>query len=79
MFHGLTVGYKKILSKRFSLELFLGGGYTMSHYKGYNGLEQRVDNIGEENYRPFNGSGEFLIYRGGLMIIYKIFPYHKKG
>ena len=78
IFHGLTVGYKKILNKRFSLELFLGAGYTMSHYKGYSGLE-RVDNIGEENYRPFNGSGEVLIYRGGLMIIYKIFPYHKKG
>jgi hypothetical protein len=78
VFHGLTVGYKKLLNKRFSLELFLGGGYTMSQYKGYRGLE-RVDLINEENYRPFNGSGEVLIYRGGLMIIYKILPYKKKG
>jgi len=76
VFHGLTFGYKKLLNKRFSLELFVGGGYAMSHYKGYNGLE-RTD-ISLENYRPFNGSGEVLIYRGGLMIIYKIFPYKKK-
>ncbi|EAR11855.1 hypothetical protein PI23P_10997 [Polaribacter irgensii 23-P] len=76
VFHGLTVGYKKLLNKRFSLELFIGGGYAMSHYKGYNGLN-RTD-IGSENYRPFNGSGEVLIYRGGLMIIYKIGPYKKK-
>jgi len=38
---------------------------------------ERTD-ISLENYRPFNGSGEVLIYRGGLMIIYKIFPYKKK-
>lgn len=77
VFHGVTIGYKKILNSRFSLELFLGGGYTMSHYKGYNGLE-RTD-ITPENYRPFNGSGEVLIYRGGAMLIYKIRPYQKKG
>jgi hypothetical protein len=29
--------------------------------------------------RPFNGSGEVLIYRGGLMLIYKIFPYKSKA
>jgi hypothetical protein len=50
----------------------------MSHYKGYNGLE-RVDITNAEEYKPFNGSGEVLIYRGGLMFIYKIFPYKKKN
>jgi hypothetical protein len=59
--HGLTVDYKKLLNKRFSLELFLGAGYAISHYKGYIGLD-RVELINEENYRPFNGSGEVLIY-----------------
>jgi hypothetical protein len=76
VFHGLTIGYKKLLSRRFSLELFVGGGYAMSHYKGYKGME-RVD-ISLKDYKPFNGSGEVLIYRGGLMLIYKIFPYQKK-
>ena len=75
VFHGLTIGYKKLLSRRFSLELFLGGGYAMSHYKKYKGMK-RVDTAPED--QPFNGSGEVLIYRGGLMLIYKIFPYQKK-
>jgi hypothetical protein len=48
----------------------------MSNYKGYQG-KLRVD-VPLENNRPFNGSGEVLIYRGGLMLIYKIFPYKVK-
>jgi hypothetical protein len=76
VFHGLTIGYKKRINKRFSLELFMGGGYAMSNYKGYLG-KVRVDVPLEDN-RPFNGSGEVLLYRGGLMLIYKIFPYQKK-
>jgi hypothetical protein len=47
----------------------------MSHYKKYKGMK-RVDTAPED--QPFNGSGEVLIYRGGLMLIYKIFPYQKK-
>lgn len=77
VFHGLTTGYKKRINKRFSLELFVGGGYAMSNYKGYQGKE-RIDFPLEDN-RPFNGSGEFLLYRGGLMLIYKIFPYKNKA
>jgi hypothetical protein len=77
VFHGLTIGYKKRINKRFSLELFMGGGYAMSNYKGYLG-KVRVDVPSEVN-RPFNGSGEVLIYRGGLMLIYKIFPYKNKA
>jgi len=73
VFHGLTFGYKKSINKRFSFELFVGGGYAMSNYKGYQG-KVRVD-IPLESNRPFNGSGEVLLYRGGLMLIYKIFPY----
>jgi hypothetical protein len=64
------------LNRRLSLELFIGGGYAMSHYKGYRGLV-RTD-LNSEAYRPFNGSGEVLLYRGGLMFIYKIFPYKQK-
>ena len=32
----------------------------MSWYKGYNGME-RTD-VGEDNYRDFNGSGEVVFY-----------------
>jgi hypothetical protein len=76
VFQGISLGYKKALNRRLSLELFIGGGYAMSHYKGYRGLV-RTD-LNSEAYRPFNGSGEVLLYRGGLMFIYKIFPYKQK-
>ena len=72
-FYGLTVGYKKRLKKDFALEFFLGVGLTQSWYKGYKGL-RRVDLDDPEQtvYRPFNGSGEVVAYRGGLMLTYKI-------
>ena len=72
-FYGLTVGYKKRLKKDFALEFFVGAGLTQSWYKGYKGL-RRVD-LDDSNgtvYRPFNGSGEVVAYRGGLMLTYKI-------
>lgn len=72
-FYGLTVGYKKRLKKSFGLEFFIGAGLTQSWYKGYKG-ERRVDldHPDETVYRPFNGSGEVVAYRGGLMLTYKI-------
>jgi len=72
-FYGLTVGYKKRLKKDFALESFLGDGLTQSWYKGYKGLRRvDLDSPEETVYRPFNGSGEVLAYRGGLMLTYKI-------
>ena len=72
-FYGLTVGYKKRLKKDFALEFFLGAGLTQSWYKGYKGLRRvDLDSPEETVYRPFNGSGEVVAYRGGLMLTYKI-------
>ena len=72
-FYGLTVGYKKRLEKGFSIELFIGAGLAQSRYKGYKGLRRvDLDNPDETVYRPFNGSGEVVAYRGGLMLTYKI-------
>ena len=75
-FHGLSIGYKKRFNDRWALEAFIGGGYTMSWYKGYDGME-RTD-VGEDNYRDFNGSGEVVLYRGGLMLTYQLRPYKNK-
>ena len=75
-FHGLSLGYKKRLNDRWALEAFVGGGYTMSWYKGYNGMERTV--VDEDNYRDFNGSGEVILYRGGLMLTYQLRPYKNK-
>jgi hypothetical protein len=72
-FYGLTVGYKKRLKNDFALEFFLGAGLTQSWYKGYKGLRRvDLDDPKETVYRPFNGSGEVVAYRGGLMLTYKI-------
>ena len=72
-FYGLTVGYKKRLKKDFALEFFVGAGLTQSWYKGYKGLRRvDLDDPKETVYRPFNGSGEVVAYRGGLMLTYKI-------
>ena len=76
VFHGITLGYKKRFNERWALEAFLGGGYSMSMYKGYNGLE-RIDLDGG-SYKDFNGSGEIAPYRGGVMLTYQIRPYQSK-
>jgi hypothetical protein len=70
-FYGVTLGYKKRLNNQWALEAFIGAGLSQSWYKGYKGLE-RVDHLGEPEIRPFNGSGEVLMYRGGVMLVYKI-------
>ena len=74
-FYGLTIGYKKRLSQRISLEAFIGGGYSMSNYKAYR-EDNRIDI--RDNWRTFNRSGEFVAYRGGLMINYNFNPYKNK-
>ena len=71
-YYGLTVGYKKYINTHWGVEVFLGGGLSQSRYKGYNGFE-RVD-VPSDKYRAFNGSGEVLLYRGGIMLIYKLNP-----
>ena len=72
-FYGLTVGYKKRLKKDLALEFFVGAGLTQSWYKGYKGLRRvDLDDPEETVYRPFNGSGEVVAYRGGLMLTYKM-------
>lgn len=76
VFHGIKFGYKKRFNERWALEAFLGGGYSMSMYKGYNGSE-RIDLDGG-NYKDFNGSGEIAPYRGGLMLTYQLRPYQSK-
>lgn len=73
VFHGISLGYKKRFNERWALEAFIGGGYTMSMYKGYNGTE-RIDLDGGD-YKDFNGSGEIAPYRGGLMLTYQLRPY----
>lgn len=66
---GATIGYQKKLNDKFVLETFIGGGWHQGFYKGYytDGTPGRY-----ESAENFNKSGEWLPYRGGIMISYKI-------
>ncbi len=69
MMLGLSVGYQFTFSRRWGLDLFWGGGYQHSWYRGY------CRNNKEEPYRMYidwNKDAEFLpFFKGGLMAIYK--------
>ena len=67
-FYGITTGWNKKINDHWSLELFIGGGLVQSNYKGYNGF-YRVDVLPGDT-REFNKSGEWALYRGGLMLVY---------
>ena len=69
VFLGAVVGYQFQLSENWNMDLYLGAGTAQSFYKGYHKeLGIRYDNDG----RKWNKSGEFIPYRGGLMISYRI-------
>jgi hypothetical protein len=65
---GGTIGYQNKISDKIMLELFLGGGIQQAFYKGYN------TETGEryETADNYNKSGEWIPYRGGFMICYKL-------
>ncbi|MFV5699223.1 DUF3575 domain-containing protein [Flavobacterium sp. ZT3R17] len=65
---GATIGYQKKINNKFILDCFLGGGSHQGFYKGYYvGTNERYDKA-----KDYNKSGEWLPYRGGVMISYKL-------
>lgn len=66
---GATIGYQKKISDKLTLDAFLGGGWHQGFYKGYytDGTPGRY-----ESATKYNKSGEWLPYRGGIMISYKL-------
>ena len=71
-YYGITIGKKiPLKNNKFNLELFIGGGSSQSNYKYYNKEGNRIyenPNI----QKDFNQSGEELVYKGGLMLTYKL-------
>lgn len=67
-FIGATVGYQVKISTKFMLDCFLGGGWHQGFYKGYN------ISTGEryETAIKYNKSGEWIPYRGGVMVSYQL-------
>ena len=71
-YYGITIGKKiPLKNKNFNLEVFIGGGSSQSNYKYYNKEGNRIyENPDLE--KDFNQSGEELIYKGGVMLTYKL-------
>jgi len=70
---GGLAGYQFTLGERWNLDLYLGLGTMQSFYKGYDKLSgDRYDTEGDSMGRETNRSGEFLPYKGGIMISYKL-------
>lgn len=67
---GATIGYQKKLNNKFVLDFFLGGGNHQGFYHSYyieTGERFELDKaVGR------NKSGEWLPYRGGVMVSYRI-------
>jgi len=65
---GVTIGYKAKINNKLHLDCFLGGGSHQGFYKGYIiGTKQRY-----EGAVKYNKSGEWLPYRGGIMLSYQL-------
>lgn len=70
-YYGLTFGKKlNLKNPKLGLELFIGGGSSQSNYKYYNS-EGVLEYDDPDLKRDFSKSGEELIYRGGVMLVYK--------
>lgn len=68
-FIGPTIGYQWKLNENWGLDLFLGGGHQEANYKLYDiDTNERIDTW----YDGYNRSGEWIPYRGGLMVTYKV-------
>ena len=71
-YYGITIGKKiRLKNDKLNLEIFMGGGTSQSNYKYYNKLGNRVY-VNPDIEKDFNQSGEELIYRGGIMLTFKI-------
>lgn len=65
---GASVGYQFLFNDKWNLDVFVGGGMSQAFYHGYDGnTGQRYDSA-----EKWNKSGEWIPYRGGLMLSYKI-------
>lgn len=66
---GITAGYQFRLADNWNMELYGTIGSSQDSYKGYDRITgKRYDEVVD----GYNKSGEFLPYRGGVMISYRL-------
>lgn len=68
MIFGVTGGYQFKVSDRLNIDVYATVGSSQDFYKGYD----RTTGRRYDSAKKFNKSGEFLPYRGGVMISYKL-------
>lgn len=61
---GASVGYTYAIDEKLGLDVYLGGGWQNSQYRGY-------EKNGKQ-YVGWNGSGEWLPYKVGISLSYKL-------
>lgn len=68
---GAVVGYQYQWKERWNLDFYIGGGTSQGFYHGY---ERNKEGVLEryEDASWFNKSGEWIPYRGGVMISYRL-------
>ncbi|WP_300671974.1 DUF3575 domain-containing protein [Soonwooa sp.] len=70
---GAVGGYQFQWNDHWGLDIYLGIGNMQSFYKGYDKLSgDRYDDGGDSMGHVWNRSGEWLPYRGGVMLTYKL-------
>ena len=62
---GGMLGFQAILTNRWALDVYAGGGWHLGKYRGY------YRNSGEM-YADWNDSGEWIPYRLGIAICYRL-------
>ncbi|MDO5616870.1 MAG: DUF3575 domain-containing protein [Cruoricaptor ignavus] len=68
---GATVGYQFQWKENWNIDLYLGGGTSQGFYHGYE-IEPPDKWVRYEEANGWNKSGEWIPYRGGIMISYKL-------
>lgn len=65
---GATLGYELPITKKVHLDFFIGGGWQNGYYKRYDlKTGERTDGA-----THWNKSGDWYLYRGGIMVSYKL-------
>lgn len=67
---GASVGYQLKIKESVNLDFYLGAGTVQSFYHGYEEVDGQL--VRYEDASGLNRSGEFLPYRGGIMLSYKL-------
>ena len=67
LFAGISTGYQWKIKERWLIDAFIGGGWSKATYEGFEKNTGNRYDLGEN----VNFSGQWLPYRGGIMIGYK--------